>query len=525
MMQRILILLLPLLLGVVSYPSILLAAPSVWVESHSKSVARITFVECRTADACENELNRRKRVASGFLFKHQQDYLVVTALHAVIGRGDIFYHFHKAGGVKTATQIIAANANADIALLKLKSRPPDIKPLQARFGTSEGDQDIYVIGYSHSVGTPIESRGRSRVLGRTLGNLLPTPYKAPIAALGILDLESPVIGLDKALAPGDSGAPVFNRDGYVIGVGSGGIPNTGSYISWATPIDATLNVKVWRHDYSLKGNPVSPVMYSMAIDRVFYPNELLKEDRPIGNPILYYALRFETSEGLLNDYVREMAQVDDDFLYRISDSPTYFRGVPIRPTDPTFPGSAQATRYGPLMQDLSKLRIGLFCYSRPVFQRILAGEIGDRDAPRLLEIKYPLGNLIESISHSKVELSVTREFKIFLNLSSAQPIELQTFLPGVEVTKNYDRGNPQELVGGLCRVELDDKPGISSPYERALAQGVALFRFDLSELLTFDLFPPAVLPVANDASRMELWASLPPRPIFRSEDVNSVFKR
>ena len=515
------------LLGAAIWSTLTLANQLDWLKAHSKSVARITFLECVTSDACENEVNRKRRVASGFLFKNQtgQD-VVVTALHAVIGRGDIFYHFQEAGAAKTRSRIIGVNIDADIAFLELKYQPKGVKPLVPRFEKSNNSPEVYVVGYPHGVSAPIDTKGRRRVLDRKLGVLLPVVYHHSIKEqIGFPNLEAHVISLDKALAPGDSGAPVFDRDGYVIGIGNGGIPNTGSYISWAMPIQETRKVKSWSGEFLTKERGQnSKVLYtSMAVDRLYYPHVLLRNDRPIGHVKLSYALRFDTTEGRLNEYIRDMAQVDGNFLFRRTDG-TFFGGVPMRSTDPTFPGSTWATKHLLLLQDLNRLRINLICYSGPVFQRILDGEIIERDAKILLEIDYSLGDIRRQVNQERIEFSVAGRFQTMLNVSALQAITLETFSPGVKVTRNYDVNKPQELLGALCRVEFDQRPGITSQYERALAQGEVYIRLQLSELLAFDLIPPSVLPSATNPSRLELWASLPPRPVLVSDDINSMFK-
>ncbi|MFN3252149.1 trypsin-like peptidase domain-containing protein [Roseibium album] len=504
------------------------AEPKDWISQKSKSIARVSFVECPIAENCNSVVDPSTREATGFLFETESgDVVVVTALHAVVGQGRIEYHFQLAGEPPTETRIIAANPASDIAILELQSRPSGAEPLRALYGASQNDSEIYVIGYAFQVGTPIDSRGRGRVLGRTLGRLLPANYKKSIDALGFPDLEVSIIGLDKALQPGDSGAPIFDRDGLVVGIGNGGIPDSGGYISWAMPIDAVRDVENWDGRFpSRAGSSVSPVQYSSSIERLFYVDEFFEDDRPLGNPVLYYALRFNTSEGRLEKYVQEMSEEDRDFLYRYADldDGTFFGGVPMTSSDKFFPGAGKAIQHGQVLDDLGGLTLGLSCYSQSDFNLILSGMVQESDVEPLLEIAQPLGDLRRQIDSSALELSVTSNFGTFLNLSSRKPIELQSFMPGVDVKLNYDRTQPTELLGGVCRVEFDKQNGITSPYERAIAQGLVILRLRLSELMAFDLFPPAALPVAGNPNRLQLWAVLPPRPILVSDDANDIFK-
>jgi len=89
----------------------------------------------------------------------------------------------------------------------------------------------------------------------------------------------PFIQTDAAVNPGNSGGPLFNMDGQVIGINSQIYSRTGGYMgmSFAIPIDLALNVK----DQLLKNGKVARSRIGVAVQEV---NQQLAQTFGLGTP-------------------------------------------------------------------------------------------------------------------------------------------------------------------------------------------------------------------------------------------------
>ncbi len=129
---------------------------------------------------------------------------ILTSLHVVQGASDIEVVFAD-GSVSKAT-IAGTLGDKDIAVLRTATPPPDLVPatLGNPAALQVGDEAIVVgnpFGLRHSVTAGVISG-------------LDRSFKLP-------NTETPVGGLiqfDAAVNPGNSGGPLLNRDGEVVGI-------------------------------------------------------------------------------------------------------------------------------------------------------------------------------------------------------------------------------------------------------------------------------------------------------------------
>lgn len=164
-------------------------------------------------------------LGSGVVIDDRGD--ILTSLHVVAGADDISLTF--ADGSRSGAQVVATQPNHDIAVLRATEPPQQLVP--ATLGNPNamhvGDE-AFVVGHplglygSMSAGV-ISGFDRSFVLsnsGRKLDGL---------------------IQIDAAVNPGNSGGPLLNRDGQVIGIVAGLINPTDQNvfigIGFAVPID------------------------------------------------------------------------------------------------------------------------------------------------------------------------------------------------------------------------------------------------------------------------------------------------
>ncbi|MBS0546752.1 MAG: DegQ family serine endoprotease [Proteobacteria bacterium] len=168
----------------------------------------------------EQQLRRGTSLGSGFIIDGEG--YVVTNNHVIQGAEDITVILRDDTQLKA--KLVGADARVDIAVLKVD--PPGKKPLPAaRFGDSDkvrvGDWVVAIgnpFGLGHSVTAGIIS-ARGRSLNDSLDDYLQT---------------------DAAINKGNSGGPLFNVDGEVIGVNTAIYSPSGTNAGLAFSIPSNL---------------------------------------------------------------------------------------------------------------------------------------------------------------------------------------------------------------------------------------------------------------------------------------------
>lgn len=169
----------------------------------------------------------RKKEALGSGFIINKDGTILTNYHIVHGFKSVTVILHN--GIKEKAEIIGADPKTDIALLKIET---DEKLTPVKFGNSS----------SMRIGDIVLAIGNPFGLGNTVTTGIISAKSRVLDANNFVDY----IQTDAAINSGNSGGPLFNVKGEVIGVNSaiaspGPVPiNTG--ISFAVPIDTIENV-------------------------------------------------------------------------------------------------------------------------------------------------------------------------------------------------------------------------------------------------------------------------------------------
>ncbi len=183
-------------------------------EKHSKSVVT---VYTKTLVLKDNQPAMASGVGSGVLIEEDQ---IVTAAHVVDGVGFIEVQFHD--GERIRAEVVASIKTSDVALLRLKKSPTN--PVVSELGDSDNARigsDVFIIGapfgIEQSLSVGILS-GRTK-RGEMVGG-------APIEFLHT----------DTAINTGNSGGPMFNTHGEVIGIVSSILTKSGGFdgIGFAT---------------------------------------------------------------------------------------------------------------------------------------------------------------------------------------------------------------------------------------------------------------------------------------------------
>ena len=123
-------------------------------------------------------------------------------------------------------KVVGIDARTDVAVLKIDATKLPIVRIGDPQGLKAGDWVFAIgspFGFENSVTAGIVS-----AIARSLG-----------------DTYTPFIQTDVAVNPGNSGGPLFNLQGEVIGINSQIYSRTGGYqgVSFAIPIDVAMNVK------------------------------------------------------------------------------------------------------------------------------------------------------------------------------------------------------------------------------------------------------------------------------------------
>ncbi len=159
---------------------------------------------------------------SGFIID-KKGY-VITNAH-VIGDADKIT-VHLADRRELKAELIGMDEKTDVAVLKIEaSKLPVVKI--ADVSTLKVGQWVMAVGSPFGLDYTA-TQGIISSLGRNLPN----------------DNFTPFIQTDAAVNPGNSGGPLFNTDGEVIGINSQIYTSTGSYagVSFAIPIDLAMHI-------------------------------------------------------------------------------------------------------------------------------------------------------------------------------------------------------------------------------------------------------------------------------------------
>jgi serine protease Do len=189
-------------------------------------------------------------IGSGFIVS--PDGYVLTNAHVVAEASEVTVKLTDRR--EFAAKVIGVDKRSDVALIKIAATglpfvhfgdPARIRPGQWAIAIGSP------FGFENSVTAGVVS-----ATGRTLPDDSGSSYV-------------PFIQTDAAVNPGNSGGPLFNLDGQVIGINSQIYSRTGGYMgmSFAIPIDVALSVK----DQLLKNGKVNRSRIGVAVQDMSQP--------------------------------------------------------------------------------------------------------------------------------------------------------------------------------------------------------------------------------------------------------------
>jgi len=208
-----------------------------------------------------NQPRNRDRVSGGTGFIISSDGLILTNRHVIDGADKITVTLLDRREYEA--ELIGEDEASDIALLKIEDN--NLPKLQ--IGSAE---DLQIGEWVMAIGSPLSfensvTKGIVSAKGRQIGAQQYVPY----------------IQSDVPINRGNSGGPLINLDGEVVGINTLIFSNTGGYmgISFSVPIDVAMNVA-----NQLQSNgSVSRGLLGVGIDDVNQAMaDYLGMDKPMG---------------------------------------------------------------------------------------------------------------------------------------------------------------------------------------------------------------------------------------------------
>jgi len=176
------------------------------------TVVIVTTTERVVSTGSEIREVRMSGLGSGVLIS--RDGKIITASHVVHNADAVVIQFED--GETIPASVLSSSPSTDLALLQLENMPPD--PVIAKLGNSDkaevGDQ-IFVVGAPYGM-------GHTLTVGYISGK-----RKEKIMAGDAAEIE--LIQTDAAVNQGNSGGPMFNLKGEVIGIVSHILSRSGGF--------------------------------------------------------------------------------------------------------------------------------------------------------------------------------------------------------------------------------------------------------------------------------------------------------
>ena len=190
----------------------------------SLSIADIYRLVSPSVVSIDVEISRHD-TAGGAGFVIDEDGHIITNAHVIEDARTLSVLFHD--GYEAPAELIGMDARVDLAVLKVDVAPHRLKPV--RFGDSDAlvvGQDVLAIGNPYGLEATL-TRGIISGLNRRVEYADGTVLQGAIQT-------------DAALAPGNSGGPLVNMAGEVVGVNTAGY--RGTALGFAIPSNTVRSI-------------------------------------------------------------------------------------------------------------------------------------------------------------------------------------------------------------------------------------------------------------------------------------------
>ncbi len=165
------------------------------------------------------------------------------------------YYQDRARRLAIDAKVIVLDKKADLAILQLASIPKDVAALPLAQGSPDPGEDV------HSIGSAGKSEALFGYVKGSVRRVYKRDWRAELSPGKIARFEAKIIETDSATNPGDSGGPLLNAQGELVGVTQGGAINaqlisTFIDISEVKALLETRAVKALKADKAAVAKPV-----------------------------------------------------------------------------------------------------------------------------------------------------------------------------------------------------------------------------------------------------------------------------
>jgi S1-C subfamily serine protease len=170
-------------------------------------------------------------LGSGWVYSSEG--YIVTNNHVIEGATQVEVDF--VSGLKVYGTLVGADAHSDLAVIKVDAPASDLRPLAL------GNSDTLQIGQTVvAIGNPFGLNGTMTTgIVSALGRAIASNVQA---SGGGYFSEGDIIQTDAALNPGNSGGPLLNLDGEVVGVNAA--INTTGYTATGEPVNSGIGFAI-----------------------------------------------------------------------------------------------------------------------------------------------------------------------------------------------------------------------------------------------------------------------------------------
>ncbi|MDD9978314.1 MAG: serine protease [Boseongicola sp.] len=507
------------------------AQANTWEDEIRQSIARVVaFGGCPAlASNCREDHN--SKIGTGFVVfvpSMGRDALL-TAYHVVAGSQRFSYKFSELrdGNVVEEAKVLKVNPEFDIALLEIpQALAARVKPLPLAEYLPVKDQPLLVMGYKAKLTELARDTGSAtNPTGFRFGTIVESRVERELwDRIRQPSLSLPIVGLDDILSPGDSGAPVFDEVGDVVGMGHGGLPTANGNFSWMLSTQTLIQGISSLEDFSLQSG-------SSAYAAFNYSSQLFKTGQPVNGTKIGPVARVRFDLRMDSDipYFSDLDQRLRDYTQRHGidwinagghDGPLgsrkllvhepYFPNSGSEPYDCDFRDVEECKRSEQaetaLLALLDRTTLHVQCFREQGFLSILTNE--GRAIQSDVEISVKFGPFLRSNRDGRLALSYMYGSDFYISTEGFVDVR-----SGLDTFKLHpDVNTLEQLRGGACRIDVQGpttRPEFSKLLERSVESHGICFHMILANNTHTPVSLIANLPKAEGAGYLGLWGLLP----------------
>ena len=238
--------------GAIGLYALMYFFPEPFVKTITEEVKNVNITDTGIADAVEKiydavvvvktyQKNQLYATGTGFVYKKDDNTAYILTNNHVIESGDAIYVVFN-DGRQFETHVEGKDIYSDIAVLSLNA---DEVSTVAKMGSSE---DARIGDTVFTVGAPIDSDAYSGTVTRGILSGKNRLFGVSTQNSNVSDIMMSVLQTDAAINSGNSGGPLVNANGEVIGITSLKLSSSGSLstasiegMGFAIPIETALS--------------------------------------------------------------------------------------------------------------------------------------------------------------------------------------------------------------------------------------------------------------------------------------------